>query len=148
MPAVRLVPDRVTFERYLERGFTQREMVEEIERTTGFVVTRSAVAQALVRYGLADEKMRYEKHLPWKVRREHLNEYPARMLRLLGRRDTMGDLTEAQGKKLDSWLRKLNEQNAVIGYDPDSRWGFAAVPRKPGDGRKIPIRRELIRLPE
>jgi len=147
MPARKMVPDKNTFERYLKAGLTQREMVEEIERTTGEVVTRSAVAQALSRYGLAEQAERYTKQIPWRVREEHINEYPARMLRLLGRRMAGKPLTDRENQRLDNWLAKLKQQQAVVGYDPTHPRGFAYIPRRLGDPRDIPIHRQTVKLP-
>lgn len=73
--------------------------------------------------------------------------YPARMLRLLGRRQTGKPLTEREDQRLDNWLARLKTEQAVVAYDPTHPNGFGYVPRQPGDPRDIPIRRQTVKLP-
>lgn len=146
MGAQRKVPDKNTLARWIERGLTQQEMVEEIYRTTGERVTRAAVAQAVVRSNLGGPRMRYKEHIPWHVEQTHLLSYPVRMLRLLGRRDAGLPMKEGEAARLDSWLETLDRENAVVAYDPTSEDGFAYVPREAGDSTTIPIRVQTVKL--
>jgi hypothetical protein len=83
--------------------------------------------------------------IPWKVKTEHLSEYPARMLRLLARRMEGGALSPSDGKKLDSWLAMLKRERAIVGYDPESVEGFHYIDVMLKDHRgKEPIRRKRI----
>ena len=147
MPARKQVPDKNTFERWIAAGLTQAEMRERIETEFGERVTRSAVAQAIVRYGLSTEKERYDREIPWRVRDIHLAAYPARMLRLLGRRRAGKPMTDREEQRLDSWLARLKADRAVVAYDPTHPDGFGYVPRLPGDPRDVPIRKAEVRLP-
>lgn len=147
MPARKIVPDCNTFARWIAKGLTQAQMVDAIEELTNERVTRSAVAQAIVRCGLSTDKARYSQQIPWHVEEAHKAEYPARMLRLLGRRQTGADLTEREVQRLDSWLAKLKEQRAVVAYDPTHPRGFGYVPRLPTDQRNVPIRKQIVTLP-
>jgi hypothetical protein len=89
---------------------------------------------------------RYTDEIPWRVKVIHIKEYPARMLRLLGKRRSGQTLSETEGQRLDSWLKKLDEDNAVIGYDPDSTFGFYYIDKDDEtDGLDgIPIRRQTF----
>ena len=86
--------------------------------------------------------------IPWRVKIEHLKEYPARMLRLLGRRRSGQPLTQTEDQGLDSWLKKLDDDHAVVGYDPDSIYGFYCIEKDDRtDGRDgIPIRRQTFNV--
>lgn len=141
-----LVPNKTILRRWKREGLTQRQMVERHELETGILVSRATIAAAMVRYGLAEEKPRYNNTLPWRVHGEHISEYPARMLRLLGRRINGGSLNVAEVNRLDSWIAMLRRENAVVGYDPDSAQGFHYVEAE-GDevGSVIPIRVKIIR---
>lgn len=147
MPAHKLVPDCNTLRRWRDAGYTQEQMVDLTEEMLNVRVTRSAIAQAMVRCGLSTDKARYSDELPWRVRPEHAKEYPARMLRLLGRRRNGGEMSERDSQRLDSWLAKLKAERAVVAYDPEHPDGFAYVPRQPGDGVAVPIRKGIVRLP-
>lgn len=70
--------------------------------------------------------------MPWKVKREHLGNYHARMLRLLIRRQEGRALSDEESKRLGSWLRKLEQAGEVVHYDLDYAWGFKLVPRREG----------------
>ena len=148
VPRRRQVPDKTTFERWINEGQSQEWMVAEIERTTHEKVSRSAVAQAICRYGLSNERLRFTEQVPWRVNAAHLSQYPVRMLRLLGRRQNALPLTEKELDRLNAWLMKLASTNSVVGYDPTSIHGFAYIPRGEDDGFDIPIRTALVKLPE
>ncbi len=140
-----LVPSKDVLTRWQREGLTQVQMVERHERETGVRVTRAAIASAMVRYGLSEEKPRYSETLPWKVKTDHLTEYPARMLRLLGRRQIGGELNASEDQRLDSWLAMLKRERAVVGYDPDSAEGFHYIDAALKDHRgKAPIRKARI----
>jgi hypothetical protein len=114
-------------------------------RDTGHPVSRSSVSAALHRAGISGNQSRYREELPWRVKVQHIREYPARMLRLLGRRRSGQELTEAENKRLDAWLRQLEDNNAVVGYDPNSKFGFYYIDKQEHDGvNGIPIRLQTI----
>lgn len=144
MPARRVLPDNQTLHRWVELGMTHQDIADEVEKLTGEKVSRSTVSAALSRAGLSRQTARYEDEIPWRVKVEHVTQYPARMLRLLGRRRAKLDLSEHEAERLDSWLGHLKEMGAVVGYCPDV--GFLYVEAdEVGDGsRGIPIRRRII----
>lgn len=141
--AVARVPGKTELRRYLERGLTQAQIAEAWEQDSGVRVGRSAIAMAIERYGLKSGKPRprYEDMLPWEVRGEHAMHNVARMLRLEGRRRQGGKLSEKEKRLLTNWRAALDEQNAVVTYDPDTAEGFFWTDRLESDD-------DLIRRPE
>lgn len=148
MPAVRLLPDNNTLQRWVEEGLTHQQIADRVFQQTGNTVSRSTVSAALHRAGLTEPAPRYKDELPWHVKVQHITEYPARMLRLLGRRRLGDELNETDEKRLDSWLKQLEDQHAVVAYDPDSRYGFYYVEKDDKtDGRDgIPIRVQVVKV--
>lgn len=149
MPAPRVLPPASELKRLVDLGYTHTEIADHILTTQGVVVARSAVSAALSRAGLTRTGMRYKDELPWRVRAEHLTQYPARMLRLLGRRRQEVELGEDEDSRLDAWLDALEEREIVVAYAPDGD-GFIYVDADEiGDGQDgIPIRRRVINLDE
>lgn len=62
------------------------------------------------------------------------------MLRLEARRRAAKPLTEDQASRLESWISRLVEMNAVVGYDHDSEDGFYYTRRRKSD-------KDIIRQP-
>lgn len=146
--AYRILPPAAELQKMLDAGMTHQEIADEIAKRTGEPVARSTVSAAISRAGLSGTMPRYREVIPWKVKVGHLNEYPARMLRLYGRRRDGYSLTDEEAKRLESWLLMLDSENAVVGYDPDNEeQGFHYVLSQTGDGyMDIPIiRRPRIR---
>lgn len=131
----RRVPDKATLQDYLSRGLTQQQIVAEWERETNVRVSRSAIGMAIARYELvsANPRPRYDDMLPWEIRTEHSTHYFAKMLRLEARRRRGETLNEEQLGRLDSWLRTVDEKDAVIYYDPETIEGFWLLQREPDD---------------
>jgi hypothetical protein len=146
MGAPKKVPDKTTLARWQREGLTQQQMVERILSEQGITVSRPAIAGAMVRYGLAEDKVRHNHTIPWRVKVVHISSYPARMLRLLGRRLDGMHLNNQENKKLDSWLALLEREDAVVAYDPDSVDGFMYVDREPQDPKDVPIRVKRVYL--
>lgn len=149
MPAERLIPDNSTLEHWVkDEGLTHQEIADRIFITSGVRVTRMAVSTALSRAGISKPKPRYDETIPWTVKMDHIKEYPARMLRLLGRRRAGNPMNDREAQRLDSWLAKLEEDHAVVGYDPDSQYGFYYIEKDDKlDGKNgIPIRIQRIHV--
>lgn len=150
MPAPRVLPPNDELKRCVDLGMTHQQIVDYVAEKYGVKVSRSSVSAALSRAGLTErEGMRYKDELPWKVRGEHLTQYQARMLRLLGRRRAEMELTDEEESRLDAWLESLDEREIVVAYAPDDG-GFIYVDADEigdGDGG-IPIRRRLIHSDE
>lgn len=133
----------------VEAGLTHQQIAARIEQDTGVRVSRSTVSVALSRAGLSKDAMRYKSELPWKVRGEHLTQYPARMLRLLGRRRADITLSDDEAERLDAWLEALEEKDLVVGYMPEGE-GFIYVDADEVDDHAggVPIRRRVLDVEE
>lgn len=140
MPAIRILPsDSILAKWRVEEGLTLRQIQSRI-RDTGVEVSVGSIASALSRAGLTDRK-RYEEEIPWNpIKIEHNKHYALVMLRLLGRRRAGNDMSQEDSDRLDSWLDKLEEQQATVTYVYDSPDGFYYVPRLPEDNPDIPVR--------
>lgn len=95
-----------------------------VRETTGQPVTRGAVSSAVSRAGLSTPGKRYDLTLPWRVKIQHSKHYAARMLRLLGRRLEGSPLHPADDDRLTSWLSKLDAENSIVVYAPETPDGF------------------------
>lgn len=147
MPAPRILPDNATLKHWVEdEGLTHQQIADRVLATTGQSVSRSSVSAALSRAGISATQPRHKECLPWRVKIEHIREYPARMLRVLGRRRANLPLSPAESRRLDAWLKQLDADHAVVGYDPESKFGFYYIEKDDAvDGLDgIPIRRQTI----
>jgi hypothetical protein len=145
MAAPRLLPPANELLRMVEAGMTHQQIADRIQHTTGVPVSRSTVSAALSRAGLASVGHRYKRELPWKVKAEHLTQYPARMLRLLGRRRSGVELTEEEYERLEAWMVALEDKNLVVGYAPEGNGFIYVVADEKNDGEgDIPIRKRVI----
>ena len=146
MAAPRLLPPTPELKRLVDLGLTHSEIADYIHETHGVVVARSAVSAALSRAGLTTRTgMRYKAEIPWRVRADHLTQYPARMLRLLGRRRAGMDLLDEEAQRLDAWLEGLAEKDLVIAYCPDGSGFLYVEADEVADNQDgVPIRKRLI----
>lgn len=132
----KLLPDTQRLVTLREQGLTHQQIAEWVELNTGVKVSAGSVASALSRAGKT-KPVRYEKHLPWRVKEKHAMAYQASMLRVMGRRDAGQPISVENARALDSWLRRLTESHAVVAYVPESEEGFFYVDGDPVDG--VPI---------
>lgn len=145
MPARKLPPkdDLVQMSR---SGMTHREIAEQVSRDIGEPVTRAAVTLALSRAGVPHQNLRYEDEIPWTVSSEHINEWPLRMLRLLGRSNRGLELTDEQHDQLTRWLRRMHANNAVVAYCPTAMPGcyYILADESADEPNGIPIRPRIL----
>lgn len=141
MAAPRYLPSDSILRRWrVDEGLTLKEIAERVKQTEGYEVSVGSVASALSRAGITS-RVRYDEVIPWTpIRTGHNKEYALTMLRLLARRRNGDTLTAKDQSRLDGWLAKLEEENAVVTYVYDSEYGFYYVKRKPSDPVDIPIR--------
>lgn len=123
----RLLPDVQRLLELKQRGLNYQEIADWIEEHEGIHVSRMSVASAISRAGKSTPRPRYEKHIPWKVKAQHGQNYHAKMLRLMGRRDSGLPLNEEQEKRLTAWLNKLKLEHSVVVYDERTPEGFYLV---------------------
>jgi hypothetical protein len=134
MPAERRTPSDRELERYLERGFTHREIAEDWNRRSNFDVKPKSISAAISRAGLATERARHSRTLPWRVRDvpgfRHSRRREAQLLRALGRRMNGEELKDPKlARKLDVWLQHLDRTGSVVAYAPWDARGFRLVDR-------------------
>lgn len=128
--------DAKTLRSYVDKGMTLEEMSQAWLEQTGQKRSRAAFALAMSRHGIENPRAhaRYREQLPWRVAEEHQMGYDARMLRLLGQRETGIELSEGKKRRLDAWLQALDEDRAVVHYDRQTAQGWWHVEREPADG--------------
>ena len=143
-----LVPPKNVLEKWRKAGYTQKQMVDLTFQEYGNIVTRSAIAAAMARYGLADEGKRYEEYIPWRVSAVHATAHPLRMLRLLARSRDKSSLNVKEKSMLDSWWKSMQQNEWIVAYDPDDVKGFHYIDDqyRDHDDPSIPIRRKRIRI--
>jgi hypothetical protein len=147
--APRRLPPASELAKLVEAGFTHQQIADHVHDRYGQHVSRSTVSVALSRAGLAKDAMRYKDELPWKVKSDHLTQYPARMLRLLGRRRSDIDLTDEEAERLEAWLEGMGEKGLVVAYVPDGSgfiYVYADERADAPDG--LPIRKRNINTDE
>lgn len=137
MPKPRIIPSDRELQKLVDKGFTHQEIADMISKESGTPIARSTVSAALSRAGMTD-RIRYEETIPWSpIKVEHNYHYALTMLRLLARRNEGDELDDEKNTRLDSWIEKLTNNNAVVVYVPESVHGFHYVERKPGDGKAL-----------
>lgn len=149
MAPPKYTPDKTTFERWLAEDPppTHQQMADRVFDQTGHRVTRAAISVALMSYGLTTPKHRYEDTLPWRVAVEHGRAYPARCLRLLGKRRRNLPLTPQEETLLNNWLADLDRDELIVAYDPGDDQGFHYISKTYKDhDEDIPIRRKTLNL--
>lgn len=119
--------------RWFEEGRTYQWMVEEYRRKYNIETVPSLWGNFRRRRGLPRRITRDDELIPWFVKEEHRWAYPLAMLRQEARRRAGRPVSKTWADKLDSFLRNLAEEDAVVHYDPDTEQGFFLVPRQPGD---------------
>ncbi|USH44615.1 immunity repressor [Streptomyces phage BroPlease] len=140
MPAKKIQDEQEVI-RWFEEGWSYQEMTEEYQRKYNIEMKPSAWGNFRYRKGLDRRIARDDELIPWAVERKHRSLYPLMMLRLEGRRRAGLPNDEEKTKRLESWKQMLEEENAVVHYDPDTVDGFFYVPREPKDD-------DIIRKPE
>lgn len=127
--------------RWFEEGRTYDWMSQQYLEKYNIETVPSLWGNFRRRRGLARRITRNDELIPWFVKEEHRWAYPLAMLRVEARRREGRELRETDRTRLDSWLLMLEEQKAVVHYDPDTEEGFFYVPRTKAD-------QDIIRAPK
>lgn len=143
-----LVPPKNVLEKWRQAGYTQKQMVDLTFHEYGNIVTRSAIAAAMARYGLSDNGKRYDDYIPWRISAEHATAHPLRALRLLARSRHGDKLNAKEQSMLDSWWKAMQDNEWIVGYDPDDVRGFHYIDDqyRDHDNPDIPIRIKRLRI--
>ena len=129
----RIIPSDKKLQQFVDEGMTHAAIAKKVSIDTGTPVARSTISAALCRAGLTDRK-RYQDVIPWTpIKSEHNMHYALVCLRLLARRKKGEELDKGKNDRLDSWLTKLIDNDAVVSYYAPSETGFHYIPRKPSD---------------
>ena len=123
MPPRKLPPNEELI-KMSRSGMTHKQIAEKVSQETGENISRAAVTLALSRAGEPAKNPRYSDEIPWVVSQEHVNEWPVRMLRLLGRRRAGHTLNDREVGQLERWMSWMHKNNAVVGYCPTCSPGF------------------------
>ena len=134
MAGIRKLPDSATIRRMRTQGITQRAIAETYE------VTESAVWKALMRAGYTDPLATYKDILPWDLNPEHKATGIMERFRAIVKQRKGAELRPAEARRLNQWLRELEENDLVVNYHPDappnsasSKGGFYYVPKSDQD---------------
>ncbi|WP_406409667.1 hypothetical protein OG923_12705 [Streptomyces halstedii] len=129
----RKIQDKDEVIRWFEEGWTYQEMIDEYKRKYGIDTVSSMWGNFRYREGLDRRIARDDELIPWAVKKEHRQPYPIVMLRVEARKRAGLPLDEDKTKRLASWLKMLEDNNAVVHYDPDTEEGWFYVPREESD---------------
>lgn len=126
----------------LHQGKSHQEIADILSERHHVDYKRSSVSARIARAGKSKPLKQYDEEMPWQVRLEHHTAYPARMLRLMGRRRSGKKNTPANDKRLDGWLARMKRDGTVVVYLPDSPDGFHFIPGE-WDAPDLPIKRDF-----
>lgn len=129
----RKIQDEQEVIRWFEEGRTYAWMIDEYKRKYNIDTVASMWGNFRRRRGLDRRIVRDDDLIPWFVKEEHRWAYPLAMLRATARSRAGKDVTKTDQARLASWMEMLEENNAVVHYDPDTEEGFFYVPRQEGD---------------
>lgn len=127
------IVDESELGRWFREGRTYRWMVQEYARKYNLEVGISMFSNFRRRHGLAMRLVRDYHLIPWSVRPEHESQGFLAYLRKLARRRAGEELSEEDNKRVNNFLAKLEAEDLVVYYDPDTEEGFFLVPREPQD---------------
>lgn len=136
----KIIPDKLV-ERLAREGKTDGQIVTYLRDHENIVVTRQAISAWRRRRG--DQKRTMSpRAMPWKLRSEHLQTEPARVIRWHARVERGDPLSPADRVRYERAVEHLKENNLVFHYDPSAPQGWFLVPRRKG------IDLGLVREPE
>jgi hypothetical protein len=118
-------------ERLLRAGKTQQEVVL-IYRARGVDIAQSTISQAISTGRIDVNTNRHKGGIPWKLLPQHRHSHAARMLRTQARLDAGLEVGPSLRGQVESWRQGLDEEGAVIHYDPATPEGFWRVDRREG----------------
>lgn len=149
MAAPRLLPPTSELQKMVDKGMTHAQIADQLTQESGHKIARSTVSAALSRAGKTTrEGARYVDEIPWRVRGEHLTQYPVRMLRLLGRRNSGYELGQEEAHRLDNWIANLQQKGLVVAYSPEAGFLYVDADEVHDGADGVPIRRRTISASE
>jgi hypothetical protein len=119
--------------RWFEENRTYAWMVEEYRRKYGIETSPAMWGNFRRRRGIDRRLTRDVNLIPWAIKPEHRWAYPVMMLRAEGRLREGKELPAPEASRLATWKQMLEEEDAVVHYDPDTEDGFHYIHRQPGE---------------
>lgn len=141
MPASFIEDEGEVF-RWFREGRPYSYMIEQYRTKYNKETTVAYWSKWRQRHGIERRVTRDDKLIPWKVEEQHRYMWDILQLRKEARRRTGSPLPEGEGDVVDAWIRGLDEEGAVIHYEPDTDQGWFRVPRRKG------VDHDLIREPD
>jgi hypothetical protein len=127
------IQDHTEVDRWIREGLTYKQMAE-IYRERGIEIGQGAFAMYALRSAKHEARLpRHRDLIPWALEKQHRHKMDVQMLRAESRRRRGEDLPAVTARKLGAWTRRLQDENAVIHYDPGTEQGFFWIPREPQD---------------
>ena len=119
--------------RWFEEGRTYAWMIEQYLKKYNIETSISMWSNYRRRNGLERRQAWDEDLIPWHIKLEHNHKNPIMMLRKVARQRAGLPVSEKVEAEIAGWLRNLDEQQVVVGYDPDTEEGWFYFPRTPED---------------
>lgn len=127
----KILPDKLV-EQLMRSGKTDGEIVKHLRDQENIAVTRQAISAWRRRRG-DQKRVMPPKAMPWKLREEHLQTEPARVIRWHARVERGEELTLPDRVRYERALKHLRENDLVFHYDAETEQGWFLVPRRPQD---------------
>lgn len=117
----------------IAEGRTDREMAELWFQQSGELVTPQAINKKVRTFDLRERVESYDDLIPWTVKAEHAGHYLHKLLYAEGHVRRGKPITERWSTSLKNFKDRLQREDAVVAYLPDSPDGFYLVKRRSGD---------------
>jgi len=131
----KILPDGL-IARLMREGKTDGDIVRYLAEHEHITVTRQAISAWRKRRG-DDMRPRPPKAMPWKLRPEHRQTEPARIIRNHARLERGDTIPEGDMDRYRRAIARLEETGTVFHYDPDTEQGWFLVPRRKGVDKGI-----------
>lgn len=135
------IKDEAEVRRWFMRGETYAWMQAEYKRKYGVEISASAFTNLRRAKGWSRRQARDTSLIPWAVAPRHRHKYPVLMLRAESRVRAGLPINDELDNRLTNFKKRLQSENLVVAYDPDSDEGFTLVKPRKRDT-------DLIRVPD
>lgn len=131
----KIIPDNLV-ERLTREGKSDGEIVAYLRDHEHITVTRQGISAWRRRRG-DQKRVMPPRAIPWKLRQEHLQTEPARVIRWHARVTRGETLSDGDRLRYEKAIKHLEEHDLVFHYDRDTEQGWFLVPRRPGIDKGI-----------
>lgn len=140
--SVTKLQNRDEFAGWYNEGRTYSWIIDKYREKYGIEIGTGTISNWRDQLGLPRRQINDPTLIPWAVAEEHQVNHLLDMLRAEARRRAGKSLSPTRLERLQRWLRSMEEDGAVVHYDPLTEEGWWKVPRRPG------IDTDIIRAPE